>query len=153
MDQSRLNIPGVHNAVNALAVIALASKLGLPFDKIADALEHFRGARRRFEICCETPRNLIVDDYGHHPTEISATIATARTGGWKRVSGNVPAAPLFAHPCLKEEFGRAFDQADMVFVADVYPANEVPIPGVSGQTIVDDFRDGHGRPHVEPEPA
>ena len=80
-----LNIPGAHNAVNALAVIALATELGIPFDRIASALESFRGARRRFEIRYESTTHLLVDDYGHHPTEIAATLATARTGGWKRV--------------------------------------------------------------------
>ena len=96
-----LNIPGIHNAVNALAVIALACEIGLPFDKIAAALENFRGARRRFEICYETPRNLVVDDYGHHPTEISATIATARTGGLEACAGDVSTPPLYAHACLQ----------------------------------------------------
>jgi UDP-N-acetylmuramate--alanine ligase len=147
-----LNIPGVHNAVNALAVMALACEIGLPFDKIAAALEHFRGARRRFEICCETPRNLIVDDYGHHPSEISATIATARTGGWKRVLVMFQPHRYSRTLAFKEEFGRAFDHADMVFVADVYPANEVPIPGVSGQLIVEALR-AHGHPHVEFQPS
>ena len=149
---ARLNIPGVHNAVNALAVIALACEIGLPFDKIAAALEHFRGARRRFEICYETPRNLIVDDYGHHPSEISATIATARTGGWHRVLVMFQPHRYSRTLAFKEEFGRAFDQADIVFVADVYPANEAPIPGVSGQMVVDALR-AHGHPHVEFQPS
>jgi UDP-N-acetylmuramate--alanine ligase len=146
-----LNIPGIHNAVNALAVIALAVEIGLPFDKIAAALENFRGARRRFEICYETQRNLVVDDYGHHPTEVAATIATARTGGWKRVLVMFQPHRYTRTLALKEEFGRAFDQADAVFIADVYPASEKPIPGVSGQMIVDAMRT-HGHPHVEFQP-
>ena len=147
-----LNIPGIHNAVNALAVIALACEIGLPFDRIAAALENFRGARRRFEICYETSRNLVVDDYGHHPTEVAATIATARTGGWKRVLVMFQPHRYTRTLAFKEEFGRAFDQADIVFVADVYPANEAPIPGVSGQMIVDALR-AHGHPHVEFQPS
>jgi len=75
-----LNIPGAHNALNALAAIAVATEIGVPFEKISTALETFRGARRRFEILYGSPRQLVVDDYGHHPTEIAATIATARTG-------------------------------------------------------------------------
>ena len=146
-----LNIPGIHNAVNALAVIALAIEIGLPFDKVAAALENFRGARRRFEICYETQRNLVVDDYGHHPTEVAATIATARTGGWKRVLVMFQPHRYTRTLALKEEFGRAFDQADAVFIADVYPASENPIPGVSGQMIVDAMR-AHGHPHVEFQP-
>ena len=146
-----LNIPGIHNAVNALAVIALAVEIGLSFDKIAAALENFRGAKRRFEICYETQRNLVVDDYGHHPTEVAATIATARTGGWKRVLVMFQPHRYTRTLALKEEFGRAFDQADAVFIADVYPASEKAIPGVSGQMIVDAMRT-HGHPHVEFQP-
>jgi UDP-N-acetylmuramate--alanine ligase len=147
-----LNIPGIHNAVNALAVIALAMEIGLPFERIAAALESFRGAKRRFEICYETSRNLVVDDYGHHPTEIAATIATARTGGWKRVLVMFQPHRYTRTLALRQAFGKAFDQADAVFVADVYPASEAPIPGVSGQIIVDAIRE-HGHPHVEFQPS
>jgi UDP-N-acetylmuramate--alanine ligase len=148
----RLNIPGIHNSVNALAVIALALEIGLPFEKIAAALENFRSARRRFEICYETRGNLIVDDYGHHPTEIAATIRTARTGGWNRVLVMFQPHRYSRTLALKKQFGEAFDQADAVFVTDVYPANELPISGVSGQTIVDAIR-AHGHPHIESEPS
>lgn len=146
--EGALNIPGAHNAVNALGVIALATEIGLPFDKIVGALESFRGARRRFEIRHESTRNLVVDDYGHHPTEIAATIATARTGDWKRVLVMFQPHRYTRTLALKEEFGRAFDLADAVFIADVYPASEKPIPGVSGQTIVDAMR-AHGHPRAE----
>ena len=94
---------------------------------------------------------MVVDDYGHHPTEVAATLATARTGGWKRVLVMFQPHRYSRTLALKEEFGRAFDQADSVFVADVYPASERPIPGVSGQTIVDEMRT-HGHPHVEFQP-
>ncbi len=140
-----LNIPGAHNAHNALAAIAMAAEIGIPFDKIVFALEFFRGARRRFEIRYESPRNLVVDDYGHHPTEIAATIATARTGDWKRVLVMFQPHRYTRTLALKDEFGRAFDQADSVFIADVYPASEKPIPGVSGLTIVEAMRT-HGHP-------
>lgn len=140
-----LNVPGAHNAVNAVAVVALATELGIPFEKIAPALDGFRGARRRFEIRYESANNLLVDDYGHHPTEIAATLATARTGGWKRVIAIFQPHRYTRTLALKESFGRAFDDADQVFVADVYPASEKPIPGVSGQTIVDALvAHGHG---------
>lgn len=151
LGEALLNIPGAHNAMNALAVIALATEIGLPFEKITAALETFRGARRRFEIRHESPRNLVVDDYGHHPTEIAATIATARTGDWKRVLVMFQPHRYTRTLALKEEFGRAFDQADAVFIADVYPASEKPIPGVSGQTIVDAMR-AHGHPMAEFQP-
>ncbi len=151
LGEAALNIPGAHNAVNALAVIALATEIGLPFDKVVAALDTFRGARRRFEIRHESPRNLVVDDYGHHPTEIAATIATARTGDWKRVLVMFQPHRYTRTLALKEEFGRAFDQADAVFIADVYPASEKPIPGVSGQTIVDAML-AHGHPLAEFQP-
>jgi UDP-N-acetylmuramate--alanine ligase len=140
-----LNVPGAHNAVNALAVVALATELGIPFEKIAAALLGFRGARRRFEIRFESAHNLLVDDYGHHPTEIAATLATARTGGWKRVITIFQPHRFTRTLALKESFGRSFDDADHVFVSDVYPASEKPIPGVSGQTIVDALL-AHGHP-------
>ena len=137
-----LNIPGAHNAVNALAVIALATELGIPIERIAAALGTFRGARRRFEIRYESSRHLLVDDYGHHPTEIAATLATARTGGWKRVLAMFQPHRYTRTQALKEEFGRAFDDADHVFVSDVYAAGEKPISGVSGATIVEALQAG-----------
>jgi UDP-N-acetylmuramate--L-alanine ligase/UDP-N-acetylenolpyruvoylglucosamine reductase len=132
-----LNIPGAHNAVNALAVIALASEIGQPFEKIATALESFRGAKRRFEILHDSLRQTVVDDYGHHPTEIAATLATARTGGHKRVIVMFQPHRYTRTLALKAQFGTAFAKADHVFIADIYPASEKPIPGISGQTIVD----------------
>lgn len=147
-----LNIPGAHNALNALAVIALATEIGIPFEKIVPALDSFRGARRRFEIRYETPRNIVVDDYGHHPTEIAATLATARTGGWKRVIVMFQPHRYTRTLALKDAFGRAFRDAEAVFVADVYPASEKPIPGVSGQTVVDAMRaEGHPLAFHQPD--
>lgn len=144
LGEVQLNIPGAHNATNALAAISLATELGLPFDRIASALEAFRGARRRFEIRHQSARNLIVDDYGHHPTEIAATIATARTGGWKRVLVMFQPHRYTRTQALQEEFGKAFHAADALFVTDVYAASEKPIPGVSGDTIVQAvLRNGH----------
>lgn len=140
-----LNIPGAHNAVNALAVIAVATELGVSFDRIAAALETFRGARRRFEIRYESPNHLLVDDYGHHPTEIAATLATARTGGWKRVIAMFQPHRYTRTLALKDAFGKAFADADHVFVADVYAASEKPLPGVSGATIVESLK-SHGHP-------
>ncbi|MEI8312779.1 MAG: UDP-N-acetylmuramate--L-alanine ligase, partial [Verrucomicrobiota bacterium] len=147
-----LNIPGAHNAVNALAVIALATELGIPFDRIAAALESFRGARRRFEIRYESTTHLLVDDYGHHPTEIAATLATARTGGWKRVLAMFQPHRYTRTLALKDEFGRAFRDADHVFVSDVYAASEKPIPGVSGAMIVEALKAcGHPSAQHVPE--
>lgn len=146
-----LNIPGRHNAFNALAVVALASELGAPMTGIASALESFRGAKRRFEVRYQSPANLLVDDYGHHPTEIAATVATARTGGWKRILVMFQPHRYTRTLALKDAFATAFDGADAVFVADVYPASEKPIPGVSGLTIVEAAK-AHGHPRIVHEP-
>lgn len=152
LGDAMLSIPGAHNAINALAVIALATEMGLPFEKIAAALESFRGAKRRFEVRYESSRNLLVDDYGHHPTEIAATIATARTGDWKRVLVMFQPHRYTRTLALKEEFGKAFSKADAVFVADVYPASEKPIPGVSGLTIVEAMiANGHPKAFFQQE--
>lgn len=132
-----LNVPGRHNISNATAVIALATELGVPFPKIAEALESFRGAKRRFEIKYRSERFMFVDDYGHHPTEIRATLASARQTGRRRIIAMFQPHRYTRTQALKDEFGRAFEDADVVVVADVYAASEQPIPGVSGQTIVD----------------
>ncbi len=147
-----LNVPGRHNISNAVGVIALATELGVPFARIAEALETFRGARRRFEIKYRSERYMIVDDYGHHPSEIRATLATAKNTGRKRVLCMFQPHRYSRTFKLKAEFGRAFPDADVVFIADVYPANEAPIPGVSGQTIVDEMeREGHESAHYQPD--
>lgn len=146
-----LGIPGRHNALNALAVVALASELGLPFEGIRSALEGFRGAKRRFETLYHGPENLVVDDYGHHPTEIAATIATARAGSWKRVLVMFQPHRYSRTQALREQFSSAFDGADAVFVSDIYPASEEPIPGVSGKTLAEAIRN-HGHPGVFSEP-
>lgn len=132
-----LNIPGAHNAVNALAAIALASEIGQSLESIAAALEAFRGAKRRFEIIHDSTRQTLIDDYGHHPTEVAATLATARTGGHGRVIAMFQPHRYTRTQALKDAFGRAFALADHVLVSDIYPASEKPIPGISGQTLVD----------------
>jgi UDP-N-acetylmuramate--L-alanine ligase/UDP-N-acetylenolpyruvoylglucosamine reductase len=146
-----LNIPGAHNAVNALAVVALAAEVGVPFDRIAAALDSFRGARRRFEIRYESADHLLVDDYGHHPTEIAATLATARTGGWKRVVAMFQPHRYSRTLALRDAFGKAFDLADHVFVSDIYAASEKPLPGVSGATVVEALL-AHGHPSARHVP-
>jgi UDP-N-acetylmuramate--alanine ligase len=138
-----LNVPGQHNVHNALGVIALATELGVPFDKIAASLCKFQHARRRFEIKYESDRFLLVDDYAHHPTEICATLKTAKATRRKRVLTMFQPHRYSRTKALAKEFGRAFDAADRVVVTDVYPASEAPIPGISGQTIVDEMM-AHG---------
>ncbi len=149
-----LNIPGAHNAVNALAALALASEIGQSLESIAASLEAFRGAKRRFEVIYDSPRQTIIDDYGHHPTEIAATLATARTGGHGRVIAMFQPHRYTRTQALKDAFGRAFALADHVFVSDIYPASEKPIPGISGQTLVDAmFAAGHTSANHVPDIA
>ncbi len=138
-----LNVPGRHNASNAVAVIALASEMGVPFEKIAAGLATFSGARRRFEVKYRSNRFLVVDDYAHHPSELKATLATAKASGRQRVVTLFQPHRFTRTQALKEEFGRAFDDADLVFVSEIYPASEPPIEGVTGQLIVDAMK-AHG---------
>ncbi len=135
-----LNIPGRHNVLNALAVAALATHLGVPFERIAASLGTFRGARRRFEVKLRSPLATVVDDYGHHPTEIAATLQTARQYAQGRVVCVFQPHRYSRTQLLRKEFGQAFSLADAVFILDIYPASELPIPGITGETIVDEIR-------------
>jgi UDP-N-acetylmuramate--alanine ligase len=135
-----LNIPGRHNVSNALAVVALATDRGVPFERIRTALEGFRGAKRRFEVKYRSAAYRIVDDYGHHPSEIAATLAAARALQPKRLVVVFQPHRYTRTQLLRGQFGPAFSIADAVFVTDVYAASEPPIPGVSGQTIIDAIR-------------
>jgi UDP-N-acetylmuramate--alanine ligase len=146
-----LNVPGQHNVHNALGVIALASQLGVAFEKIAKSLAKFEHARRRFEIKYDSPRFLLVDDYGHHPTEIRATLKTARSVGRKRVLTMFQPHRYSRTKALLKEFGCAFDDADRVVVTDIYGSNEAPIPGVTGQIIAEAIV-GRGHRGVSYEP-
>lgn len=146
-----LNVPGRHNVHNAMGVIALATELGVPFEKVAASLRKFEHARRRFEIKYASDRFLLVDDYAHHPTEIRATLKTARSTGRKRVLAMFQPHRYSRTKALRKEFGAAFDDADRVVITDVYPASEMPIPGVSGQTIVDEMI-AHGHRGVTYQP-
>jgi UDP-N-acetylmuramate--alanine ligase len=146
-----LNVPGEHNVRNALGVVALATELGVPFEKIAKSLTKFQHARRRFEIKYHSPRFLLVDDYGHHPTEIKATIRTARSVGRKRVLTMFQPHRYSRTKLLRKEFGKAFDQADRVVITDIYGSNEAPIPGVTGQMIADEIA-AHGHRGVSYQP-
>jgi len=148
-----LNVPGRHNVSNATSVIALATELGVPFPKIATALESFRGARRRFEIKYRSERFMIVDDYGHHPSEIRATLATARGTGRKRILTMFQPHRYTRTQKLRDDFGRAFEDTDILVVADIYAASEPPIPGVSGQTIVDAINEKTGQEGVSFQPV
>ena len=146
-----LNVPGEHNVRNALGVIALATELDVPFEKIAKSLTKFQHARRRFEIKYDSLRFLLVDDYGHHPTEIQATLKAAKSVGRKRILTMFQPHRYSRTKLLRKEFGRAFDQADRVVITDIYGSNEAPIPGVTGQIIADEIG-AHGHRSVSYQP-
>ena len=151
LGEAFLNVPGRHNVHNAIGVIALATELGIPFEKIAASLRRFEHARRRFEIKYASDRFLLVDDYAHHPTEIRATLRTAKSTGRKRVLTMFQPHRYSRTQALRKEFGAAFDDADRVVITDVYPASEAPIPGISGKTIADEIQQ-HGHPGVSYQP-
>jgi UDP-N-acetylmuramate--alanine ligase len=129
-----LAVPGRHNLLNALAAVAVGLELGLSFDQVADGLKDFRGAERRFDVRGEPNGILVVDDYGHHPTEIAAVIAAARTFGRRIVVAFQP--HRFSRTAsLMEAFGPALGAADHVVLTDIYAAGEDPIPGVTLETL------------------
>ncbi len=132
-----LGIPGHHNILNALAAIALADGCGADFPLVARALSTFAGAKRRFETKYLSANHRIVDDYGHHPSELAATLQTARSLKPHRVVVLFQPHRYTRTQALADDFGKVLQAADIVFVTDVYPASEKPIEGISGQTIVD----------------
>ncbi len=131
-----LRVPGHHNVQNALAAIGAGFVLGVTLDQMRDGLRHFGGVERRFQHLCDVAGLSIVDDYAHHPTEIAATIQAARASypGRRIVAAFQP--HLFSRTRdFSEEFGQALAVADAVFLAEIYPAREKPIPGVTADLI------------------
>lgn len=131
----RLNIPGRHNVLDALACIVTGLSLGVPFAKIADGLAAFHGAKRRFQTKGHEKGVWVVDDYAHHPTEIAATLKAAKETQPARLICAFQPHRYSRTQLLHEEFGRAFTSADLLILTDVYAAGEAPIPGISGETI------------------
>jgi UDP-N-acetylmuramate--alanine ligase len=125
-----LAIPGRHNLLNALAALAVGLELGLSFDQVAAGLREFRGVERRFEVRGEPRGILVVDDYGHHPTEIAAALSAARTLGRRIVVAFQPHR-FSRTAALMDAFGPALAEADEVVITDIYAAGEDPIPGVT----------------------
>jgi UDP-N-acetylmuramate--alanine ligase len=136
-----VKMPGAHNVLNALSVVAVADELGIEFGVVRDALRTFQGIQRRFSIRGEAAGVVVVDDYGHHPAEIMTTLQGARRSYPDRRIVAVFQPHRYSRiQRLWEEFSTAFNQADLVVVTDVYAANEKPRPGVSGQTMADSIR-------------
>jgi UDP-N-acetylmuramate--alanine ligase len=139
-----LAVPGAHNVLNATAAIAVALELEVPVDEIRAGLASFSGVDRRFQIRGVEGGVTVVDDYGHHPTEVRATLATARVTSAQRVLVLFQPHRYTRTAALLEEFARSFHQADVVMVLDIYAASEKPIEGVDAQVLVEKLRDyGH----------
>jgi UDP-N-acetylmuramate--alanine ligase len=136
----RLRVPGRHNMLNALAAVAVGLEVGVPFARIASALAEFHGAERRFQMRGEASGVMVVDDYGHHPTEIAAVIAAARAGIERRVVVVFQPHRYSRTSQLMSEFGGALGAADEVVLTDIYPAGEAPIPGVTIDALVEAVR-------------
>ncbi|MEJ2111468.1 MAG: UDP-N-acetylmuramate--L-alanine ligase [Acidobacteriota bacterium] len=136
----QLQVPGEHGILNALSAVATGLQLDIPFRTIADALESFQNADRRFQIKGEKDGILVVDDYGHHPTEIAATLKAARNASSRRVVAVFQPHRYTRVQALELEFAQSFQDADLVVVAPSYAAGEKPIPGVSSEKIVDQIR-------------
>lgn len=133
-----LRVPGTHMVANALAAIGIALELGLPSDKIQGILSSFRGADRRFTLRGERDGVLVVDDYGHHPTEIQTTLKAARRGfPERRIIAAFQPHRFTRTQALMDEFITAFKDADLVFLTEIYPAGEKPIPGIEGKFLAE----------------
>jgi UDP-N-acetylmuramate--alanine ligase len=136
-----LHVPGVHNILNATAAIAVGVGLDVPVDAIRAGLDQFRGVDRRFQLRGRAAGVSVIDDYGHHPTEIKATLAAARSCGFRKVHVIFQPHRYTRTRDLMEEFTTAFGEADSLFVLDIYAASEKPIEGVSGEALARAIRE------------
>jgi len=137
----RLAVPGRHNVSNALVAIAIGIELDVPVDLIRKALAAYSGVERRFHLRGEANGIMVVDDYGHHPTEIKATLAAAKQGwGERRLVVLFQPHRYTRTQDLLEDFAKAFDQSDLLFLTEIYAAGEQPIPGVSGAKLAEIVR-------------
>ncbi|MCY1080895.1 UDP-N-acetylmuramate--L-alanine ligase [Archangium lansingense] len=147
LGEFRVRMVGAHNALNALAVIAVAEEMDIPLDVVRTALSEFGGVQRRFTVRGEVAGVTVVDDYGHHPTEVQATLAGARRAFGRRiVVAFQPHRYTRTHDLMKE-FATSFNDADVVFVSSVYAAGEERIPGATGDALVEAVR-SHGHRDV-----
>lgn len=141
LGEINLPVPGKHNVYNALAATAVALELDIEFPKIAEAFTTFKNANRRFQFKGEVNGITVVDDYGHHPTEILATLSAAKnsSGGRRTVVVFQPHRYTRTHE-LMDEFALAFNNADVVFVLDIYAASEQPIEGINAEVLTENIK-------------
>jgi UDP-N-acetylmuramate--alanine ligase len=140
-----LHVPGVHNILNATAAIAVGVGLDIPVDAIRTGLDQFRGVDRRFQLRGRAAGVSVIDDYGHHPTEIKATLAAAKQCGFRKVHVIFQPHRYTRTRDLIEDFATAFGDADSLFVLDVYAASEKLIEGISGEVLAQTIREKGGR--------
>jgi len=143
----RLTMFGQHNVLNSLAAVSVAAEMGIADDIIRDGLAKFGGVKRRFTKVGEVNGITVIDDYGHHPVEISAVLKAARTTTTNRVIAVVQPHRYSRLQSLFEEFCTCFNDADHVVVADVYPAGEAPIEGINRDALIAGLH-AHGHPQV-----
>jgi UDP-N-acetylmuramate--alanine ligase len=152
LGEVRLRMPGVHNVSNALAAIACGLKLDIGFHVIQEALEGFTGVQRRFQLKGEDAGVIVIDDYAHHPVEIRVTLAAAKGLGKKRIIALFQPHRYTRTRDLFDEFLSAFSDADTLFITDIYPAGEDPIPGVTAKTLAQEIEKTGGiEVHYVPE--
>jgi UDP-N-acetylmuramate--alanine ligase len=138
-----LHVPGRHNVLNATAAVAIARQLEVPEEKIAEGLNRFRGVDRRFQQRGQARGVTVVDDYGHHPTEIRATLAAARECGHRRIHVVFQPHRFTRTLDLMDQFSSAFQDADTLLVLPIYAASEEPIPGVTAERLVERIEQSH----------
>lgn len=141
LGEIRLPVPGKHNVYNALAATAVSLELDVPFEKIAEAFVGFKNADRRFQFKGEAAGVTVVDDYGHHPTEIVATLSAAKnSSGGKRTVVVFQPHRYTRTKELMDDFVVAFNNADMLFILDIYAASEQPIEGITAEVLTENIR-------------
>ena len=145
LGEFRLHVPGLHNVLNATAAIAVGIGLDIPVPHIQEALENFRGVDRRFQIRGQAGGVTVIDDYGHHPTEICATLAAARQCGYRKIHVIFQPHRYTRTRDLMDEFATAFSDADSLIVLDIYPASEQPIEGITGEALAQRIRERGNR--------
>jgi UDP-N-acetylmuramate--alanine ligase len=147
LGEFRLHVPGTHNILNASAAIAVGTGLDVPTDQIRAALAGFRGVDRRFQLKGKAAAVSVIDDYGHHPTEIRATLAAAKQCGFRKIHVIFQPHRYTRTRDLMEEFAMAFGDADSVTVLDIYPASEQAIEGITSDVVARRIRES-GKPAV-----
>jgi UDP-N-acetylmuramate--alanine ligase len=147
LGKMQINVPGEFNVKNALCAVLIARQFDIDFALIASVIAEFYGAFRRFEIKGERNGVIVIDDYAHHPTEVKATLAGAKNYKEKRLIAVFQPHTFTRTQEFYSEFAESFDAADIVFVTEIYPARETPIPGITGKLIVDSAIE-KGKKHI-----